>query len=95
MKKLSFYVATFVKLHLCFKYTLLGEEFLQPTTIYSEVILELHKNSSIKSFAHITGGGLTENIIRVLPDNLLVELDATKWNILPVFGWISVMGLYI
>jgi len=46
----------------------------------------------VKGFAHITGGGLTENIPRILPENLGVILDATMWNILPIFGWLAAVG---
>lgn len=46
----------------------------------------------VKAFAHITGGGLTENIPRVLPDGVGVTLDATQWDILPVFSWLATTG---
>lgn len=49
----------------------------------------------MKGFAHITGGGLTENIPRILPKNLNVTLDAKKWNVLPIFGWLAAIGEYI
>lgn len=46
----------------------------------------------IKAFAHITGGGLTDNIPRILPDGFGVTVDAIKWKILPVFGWLATAG---
>lgn len=70
-----------------------GQEFLKPTRIYSDLVLRLHKQSKIKAFAHITGGGLPENSIRILPDKLKISMDASKWQIPPVFGWIAAVGL--
>ena len=46
----------------------------------------------MKGFAHITGGGLTENIPRVLPDGLGVTLDANAWELSPVFRWMAGVG---
>lgn len=46
----------------------------------------------MKAFSHITGGGLSENIPRVLPENVKVELDASQWTVPAVFGWLSQSG---
>ncbi|XP_067621275.1 trifunctional purine biosynthetic protein adenosine-3 [Eurosta solidaginis] len=69
-----------------------GEEFLTPTRIYVKALLPLIQQGHIKALAHITGGGLTENIPRVLQKNISVQLDATAWNIPPVFGWLAEQG---
>ncbi|XP_065205635.1 trifunctional purine biosynthetic protein adenosine-3-like [Planococcus citri] len=69
-----------------------GEELLTPTKIYTREILPLVEKRLIKAFAHITGGGLLENIGRVLLPYHKVELDALAWNISPVFGWIAAIG---
>lgn len=71
----------------------LGEELLTPTKIYIKSILPLiQQGGIIKGLAHITGGGLTENIPRVLPDGIGVELDAKKWPFLPAFKWLKKFG---
>lgn len=71
----------------------LGEELLTPTIIYVERVLPSIRNNNIKALAHITGGGLIENIPRILPKNKKVILDATKWSIQPVYGWIAATGI--
>ncbi|XP_015597327.1 trifunctional purine biosynthetic protein adenosine-3 [Cephus cinctus] len=70
----------------------IGEELLEPTKIYAVGVLPALRSGYVKGFAHITGGGLTENIPRVLPKDTGVLLDANKWNILPVFGWLATVG---
>jgi phosphoribosylamine--glycine ligase/phosphoribosylglycinamide formyltransferase/phosphoribosylformylglycinamidine cyclo-ligase len=69
-----------------------GRELLRPTKIYVPELLPLLKKDMIKALAHITGGGITENVPRVLPDNLAVEIDGSSFRILPVFGWLAAKG---
>jgi phosphoribosylformylglycinamidine cyclo-ligase len=70
----------------------LGEALLTPTEIYVQPALKLVRAGAVKGFAHITGGGLTENIPRVLPDGLGVALDANDWELSPVFRWMAGVG---
>lgn len=69
-----------------------GEELLEPTRIYVKTVLPLLQNFNIKGLAHITGGGLTENIPRVLPEGVKVVLDRSKWEVPPVFRLIQDIG---
>ncbi|XP_063983299.1 trifunctional purine biosynthetic protein adenosine-3 [Diachasmimorpha longicaudata] len=70
----------------------IGEELLVPTRIYTKSVVSALKTGAVKAFAHITGGGLTENIPRILPAEMGVVIDAEKWRILPVFGWLAATG---
>ncbi|XP_068755360.1 trifunctional purine biosynthetic protein adenosine-3-like [Montipora capricornis] len=72
--------------------TKLGEALLTPTRIYCKSVLPLMKDGKIKAFAHITGGGLIENIPRVLPSGVGVTVDASTWTMPHVFGWIFGQG---
>lgn len=69
-----------------------GEEFLTPTKIYVAPIVPLLQERKIKAIAHITGGGLLENIPRVLSKQLSVHLDAEKMFIPPIFAWLASQG---
>ncbi|XP_054598996.1 trifunctional purine biosynthetic protein adenosine-3 isoform X2 [Nothobranchius furzeri] len=69
-----------------------GEVLLTPTNIYSRPLLPVLRSGAVKAYAHITGGGLLENIPRVLPRELAVELDASRWTIPPVFSWLHTEG---
>jgi phosphoribosylformylglycinamidine cyclo-ligase len=69
------------------------DRLLEPTRIYVKPVLEAHRKAGIKGLAHITGGGLTENIPRVLPDGLGVVLDRQTWTRSPVFDWLEDAGV--
>ena len=69
------------------------DQLLAPTRIYSKSILHLLESIEVKGLAHITGGGLTENIPRVLPIGLGAQLKRSAWPTLPVFKWIEDMGV--
>ena len=71
------------------KYSTLGEELLIPTKIYVKSILSVLQNYSLKGMANITGGGLIENIPRILPKGLGTTLDASQWALPPVMQWLQ------
>jgi len=64
-------------------------ELLKPTKIYSEEILNLTKKNLITSAAHITGGGLIENLLRSIPDNLNLNIDLSKIRVGKIFKWLK------
>ncbi|XP_054984201.1 trifunctional purine biosynthetic protein adenosine-3 isoform X1 [Sorex araneus] len=70
----------------------LGDLLLTPTRIYSRSLLPVLCSGRVKAFAHITGGGLLENIPRVLPSALGVHLDARAWRIPAIFSWLQREG---
>ena len=67
----------------------LAETLLTPTRIYVASVLQGARSGLVKGFSHITGGGLIENIPRVLPDGLGVRLDAAAWPLPGVFRWLA------
>ncbi len=67
----------------------LGDALLTPTRIYVRSCLAAVRAGKIQALAHITGGGLIENIPRVLPRGTAVELDAAQWPLPPVFSWLK------
>ena len=71
-----------------FAQTSLAEALLVPTRVYVRPILAAIRLGGVHALAHITGGGLTENLPRVLPDGLGAEVDLDAWSLPPVFGWL-------
>lgn len=65
---------------------------MAPTRIYVKPLLKLMQTLPVKGMAHITGGGLTENIPRVLPEGLTAELDKNSWQLPPLFRWLQQQG---
>jgi phosphoribosylformylglycinamidine cyclo-ligase len=71
----------------------LAEALLEPTRIYVRPVLQaVRETGGIKALAHITGGGLSENLPRVLPDGLAAHIDLSAWNVPAVFGWLRRAG---
>lgn len=70
----------------------LGKELLTPTRIYVQAILPLVKEELVHGIAHVTGGGFVENLPRMLPENLAVEIHENSWPILPIFEVLSSYG---
>ncbi len=70
----------------------LGEELLTPTKIYTETILRLVKDFPIHGLAHITGGGIDENVVRILPAACSVEIKKGAWPVPPVFKFLQDAG---
>ncbi len=71
-----------------------ADVFLEPTRIYVAGCLAAHKatDAGLHAFAHITGGGLLENLPRVLPEGVAAALDASAWALPPVFRWLADAG---
>lgn len=70
----------------------LGDALLAPTKIYVKSCLGAIKSGGVKGLAHITGGGLVDNIPRVLPKTLAVRIDVNAWDMPPVFKWLKDAG---
>ena len=70
----------------------LGEELLEPTRIYSRTCLDLIASVEVHALAHVTGGGLANNLARVLPDSVLATIERSSWQPAPVFGLIQELG---
>ncbi|HEY3150069.1 MAG TPA: phosphoribosylformylglycinamidine cyclo-ligase [Candidatus Binatia bacterium] len=70
----------------------LGEELLEPTRIYAKVTRALFAKHAIKGVAHITGGGITGNLPRVLPEGRRALIERSSWKVPPVFSLIQKIG---
>ena len=70
----------------------LADLLLAPTRIYVKPVLELLEKITVKGMAHITGGGLVENVPRVLAETLAARLDRAAWPLPPVFAWLKEQG---
>lgn len=70
----------------------LGEALLAPTRLYVTQVLSAIRAGGVHGLAHITGGGLTENLPRVLPEGLGAQVDLTAWSLPPVFAWLAEQG---
>ena len=70
----------------------LREAIIAPTRLYVKPILAALKEFTIKGMAHITGGGITENVPRVLPENTVAQIDAQSWELPKLFQWLQQAG---
>jgi phosphoribosylformylglycinamidine cyclo-ligase len=70
----------------------IGEELLIPTKIYSQTVLSIIKNLPVFGLAHITGGGITDNIIRVMPEQCNVVIRKNSWEVPAVFEYLREAG---
>ena len=69
------------------------KDLLKPTKIYSKEILNLNNKKLINACAHITGGGLVENLLRSVPNNLSISIDLSKIRINKIFKWIKMKNI--
>ena len=67
----------------------LAASLLTPTKLYVKSTLPAIRTKKVKALAHITGGGLPENLPRVLPSGIMANIDARSWTPLPVFRWLA------
>jgi phosphoribosylformylglycinamidine cyclo-ligase len=70
----------------------LGEVMLEPTRIYVKPVLKLIRNVAVKGLAHITGGGIVENVPRMLPAGLAARIERAAWRLPPLFEWLREQG---
>jgi len=70
----------------------LGEELLTPTRVYASACLDVIRTTEVHALSHITGGGLANNLARVVPAGLTARLDRGTWTPPPVFGFIQALG---
>ena len=70
----------------------IAQKSLRPTILYPKLIMDLIKNEKINSLAHITGGGLTENLPRSIPKDLAINIDTGSWEFPDIFKWLEKEG---
>ncbi len=70
----------------------IGEELLTPTKIYSQTVRSIIKDLPVYGLAHITGGGIVDNILRVIPDSCNILLQKQSWDVPPVFDYLQQAG---
>ncbi|TQR15476.1 phosphoribosylformylglycinamidine cyclo-ligase [Psychrobacillus soli] len=70
----------------------IGKALLTPTKIYAKPVMEMHNELAIHGMAHVTGGGFYENLPRMMPEGLAVEVDLGSWEVLPVFNLLKEKG---
>ena len=70
----------------------LADRAMEPTRIYVKQVLEVMKSVDIKGMAHITGGGLLENVPRVLPEGVQAKIDGSTWTRPAIFDWLQEKG---
>ncbi len=70
----------------------LSDVVMAPTRIYVKPLLKLMQTLTVKGMAHITGGGITENVPRVLPENVVAQIDAASWTMPKLFQWLQAEG---
>ncbi len=70
----------------------LGETLLTPTKIYVKALLDMIANVPVHGLCHVTGGGITENLPRILAENLYAQINLGSWKRLPIFDWIQQQG---
>ena len=70
----------------------LADELLEPTAIYAPLVARLARDGRIHAAAHVTGGGIPENLPRALPEGLGADVDPTAWTAPPVFGFLQGAG---
>ena len=70
----------------------IAKKALKPTILYPKLIANLIQEYKINSMSHITGGGLTENLPRSIPDDLLIEINTEAWEIPEIFNWLMKEG---
>jgi len=72
--------------------TTLANALMAPTRIYVKNLLQLIREVDVRALSHITGGGLPENIPRVLPNGTIAAIDTNSWSLPPVFQWLKDNG---